>query len=178
MFPYIVEEEYRRKFIRNKGLDFFSLSSKLLGVKAPVARIEELLTGGLRVPWPQFLADMSSEGRPDFPESTLRILTKNNEYFAKGKPLYGLARLVELFSGSRPTGFEDFGFVTADQQVVLILQTVRDQQDSVKTTSLRENRYVNVFDPEACKAYLDQLYIECFRKECNTARTHQATTAK
>ena len=200
IFPYIFEEEVRRRLDTKKEIVFQDFSVKLLGIEKSVyaEQVKESLMSsnsqygkifeGLKkeanitetaTPTPTS-GEKKQQGRfelvhtGDFSQVTPRAKTfieRIEKSMSKGGVLYRLLASIGIFKGPVYETFESIGLVTNEQKLCLLLQSYRDKRNADRRELIRNGKYFNIFEPEIASQVLKDLYTSAATREALNYKT-------
>lgn len=191
LFPYLFEEEFRRKIVFPAKITFWEFATKMLDININELIQKDISEGfaGSGFYAQKFLSALEKDshdlhhnlsGRKfefeftgrieNFSKRAMNFVDKIVEQMKKGGILYKILHLMSQFGFPAYTSLESLGLVTNEQKLALIFQSIRDKKEVDRKSAIIRKEYVNIFDPEASLVYIQKLYSQVVRREITNNR--------
>lgn len=191
LFPYLFEEEFRRKIVFPAKITFWEFATKMLDININELIQKDISEGfaGSGFYAQKFLSALEKDshdlhhnlsGRKfefeftgrieNFSKRAMNFVDKIVEQMKKGGILYKILHLMSQFGFPAYTSLESLGLVTNQQKLALIFQSIRDKKEVDRKSAIIRKEYVNIFDPEASLVYIQKLYSQVVRREITNNR--------
>ncbi|CAG9329104.1 unnamed protein product [Blepharisma stoltei] len=184
LFPYIFEEEFRRRIIFPAKITFFDFVIKMLDIDAS-KYIEKVESQGFSISYyaQKFLTELERVDRDyqyhahkkfnftftgKIDELSPRAESFIDKIPAQMKPggmLYKILHMMGQFGFPIHSSLESLGIVTNEQKLALVFQSIRDKREIDRKNSIARGEFVNIFDPDASLKFIQNLYTQAVRKE-------------
>jgi von Willebrand factor type A domain len=189
IFPYLFEEEVRRRIETKKDISFQDFALKILDIDKNYyieqARAAVLGTNsqyqniflGLKTQaniTPTEKETRAPQSKLEFKfTDRIQTLSKRAETFIdkitksieKGGIIYKCIKLMELFGGVQYTSLESLGLITNEQKLALILQSYRDHKNSDRRDVINSGKYFNIFNPDEALVSVQEIYSGVITRE-------------
>ena len=190
IFPFIFEEEVRRRIDSKKEIPFQDFAIKLLGIdkKVYAEEVKNSLVNG-NCEYGKIFQDLKNKGNfsanlnsgekkkqgtfeltetGDLSKATGRgktFISRIEKSMSKGGVLHRLLASIQLFGGPAYESFESIGLLTTEQKLCLLLQSYRDHRDTERRVLIKNNKYFNIFIPEIASQVLKEIFLSVATRE-------------
>mmetsp|Transcript_4486 Transcript_4486/g.4342 ORF Transcript_4486/g.4342 Transcript_4486/m.4342 type:complete len:503 (+) Transcript_4486:1059-2567(+) len=183
LFPYIFEEEFRRRIVFPAKMTFFDFVIKMLDIDVSklVEKVEDI---GFEISFyaQKFLTQLEQVQRNNqhraiktnftFTGKIDELSPRAKSFIDKiqlqmnpGGMLYKILHMMGQFGFPIHNSLESLGIVTNEQKLALVFQSIRDKREIDRKNSILRGEFVNIFDPDASLKFVQNLYTQAVRKE-------------
>mmetsp|Transcript_32502 Transcript_32502/g.32230 ORF Transcript_32502/g.32230 Transcript_32502/m.32230 type:complete len:893 (+) Transcript_32502:457-3135(+) len=204
IFPYVFEEEFRRRISMKKDIPLHDFAMKMLGIKMEdhLAQVKAELFGveshyaqvfhsvqstastKMDIETPTGGAPAKKESKIDF-EFTGRItelsqkaqgfIERIHQNMNKGGMLYRTLKPMGLFNIPPYTTLDSAGLTTNEQKLALIFQSLRDKKNSDRKDAFSNGTYIDIFNPDQALAFIQKVYTQTVIREAQAYRNQIIT---
>lgn len=193
-FPYIFEEEVRRRMDTKKEIPFQEFALKVLNIDTSIY-IEQARSSvlGSNSKFTQIFKDLKTKAHitdtpqgPKIPQSKLEFkfeghieelgakakgfIDKIEKSMRKGGIMYRCFKVMSL-AGANYENLESLGLVTNEQKLALILQSYRDHKNADRRDSLNAGKFYNIFSAEEALKAVQEIYSTVVTREALNYRS-------
>lgn len=195
LFPYLFEEEVRRRMDTKKEITPQAFALKILNIDTSTY-IEEARNSVLSLDskYFQMFQDLKAQNHiTSTPKGPLKdqmsklefsftgrietlspraatFLEKITKSINKGGIIYKCMKLMEMYGGAQYTTLESIGLITNEQKLALLLQSYKEHRNSERKEALNSGKFCNVFDPDQALKCVQEIYSATVVREAQMYR--------
>ena len=194
IFPYVFEEEVRRRMETKTDITFQACALKILNIDMTIylEQTREAVLGSSSQ-YTQVFKDLKTianiketPGETKQPQKlefkftghievlgprAVSFVEKITKSMQKGGIIYRCLKLMEMFGIPMYTSLDSLGLITNEQKLALILQSYRDHRNAERREIINSGKYYNIFDPEEALKAVQEIYSAVITREALNYKT-------